>query len=361
MVEEVAQYSVRGGIFDIYGFGMAEPVRLEFIGDEIAELRHFDLLSQRSTRPAAVAVVLPVDGGPASEEVDDALDRASIGSLWPPDTIVVTPDGAHLEPELRRTWDEAQHHIELARRRGEDAPSREELYQPPEAALGALGSLGHDRRSRPQRVERRCGLPDPSAGPGRSRHRVDLAASCATVCRRSSCATTPASASDSMSCWPAGARRGRGRLAGHARRRRAGRRIPGAADRYRGRAPRTHRPRDLSARASHPSGPSLRRRHLARIDHRAQARRLRRASRARHRHLPRHRDDLRQGEHRRGGGGRIRGRRPAQCAALPHRPARAISGGERRRRGRAPRRGCTSSAASDGRNSATARARRSRK
>ena len=42
--------SVRGGIFDIYSFGMADPVRLEFWGDEIIELRHFDLLSQRSTR-----------------------------------------------------------------------------------------------------------------------------------------------------------------------------------------------------------------------------------------------------------------------------------------------------------------------
>ena len=50
MVDDVAQFSVRGGIFDIYGFGMAEPVRLEFWGDEIVELRHFDLVSQRSTQ-----------------------------------------------------------------------------------------------------------------------------------------------------------------------------------------------------------------------------------------------------------------------------------------------------------------------
>ncbi|MEO7964991.1 MAG: hypothetical protein ABIT38_13895, partial [Gemmatimonadaceae bacterium] len=39
MVDDVAQFSVRGGIFDIYSFGMAEPVRLEFWGDEISELR----------------------------------------------------------------------------------------------------------------------------------------------------------------------------------------------------------------------------------------------------------------------------------------------------------------------------------
>ena len=33
MVEDVAQFSVRGGIIDIYSFGMAEPVRLVF-GDD---------------------------------------------------------------------------------------------------------------------------------------------------------------------------------------------------------------------------------------------------------------------------------------------------------------------------------------
>ena len=43
MVDDVAQFSVRGGIFDIYGFGMTDPVRLEFWGDEIVDLRHFDL------------------------------------------------------------------------------------------------------------------------------------------------------------------------------------------------------------------------------------------------------------------------------------------------------------------------------
>src|SRR4029079_356640 len=59
MVEDVAQFSMRGGIFDVYSFGMAEPVRMEFWGDEIVELKHFDLVTQRSTRDAEVALVLP--------------------------------------------------------------------------------------------------------------------------------------------------------------------------------------------------------------------------------------------------------------------------------------------------------------
>src|SRR5690606_29018292 len=38
-VTEVAEYSVRGGIVDLYGFGMAAPARLEWWGDDIASLR----------------------------------------------------------------------------------------------------------------------------------------------------------------------------------------------------------------------------------------------------------------------------------------------------------------------------------
>src|SRR5438105_9133347 len=140
MVEDVAQFSVRGGIFDIYSFGMAEPVRLEFWGDDVTELRHFDLLSQRSTRDAEVALVLPVDG--QISVGDGEPERSSIRALFPPDTLLVVPRGTHMSPELERTWAEAQHHIDLARRRGEDTPSRDELFESPEETLTALRSYG---------------------------------------------------------------------------------------------------------------------------------------------------------------------------------------------------------------------------
>jgi transcription-repair coupling factor (superfamily II helicase) len=140
MVDDVAQFSVRGGIFDIYSFGMAEPVRLEFWGDEISELRHFDLISQRSTRDADLALILPVDGQLSGTSGDE--DRVSITSLFTPDTIVIVPEDSRVGPELRRTWDEAQHHIDLARRRGEDTPGRSELYESPENTLAAISALG---------------------------------------------------------------------------------------------------------------------------------------------------------------------------------------------------------------------------
>ncbi len=47
-VEQPGEIAGRGGIFDIYPYSGDYPVRLEFFGDEIESLRHFDPDSQRS-------------------------------------------------------------------------------------------------------------------------------------------------------------------------------------------------------------------------------------------------------------------------------------------------------------------------
>ena len=141
LVDDVAQFSVRGGIVDIYGFGMASPVRLEFWGDEITSLRQFDIITQRSTRDVELVVILPVDTPASDDETDDDTPRGSLTELLPPDSVIILPGGTHLEPEMRRTWEEAKHHIELARRRGEDAPPREELFRPPDEALRSIAEF----------------------------------------------------------------------------------------------------------------------------------------------------------------------------------------------------------------------------
>ncbi|MEA3247516.1 MAG: transcription-repair coupling factor [Gemmatimonadota bacterium] len=139
LVEDVAQYAVRGGIVDIYGFGMTAPVRLEFWGDDVAEIRAFDLFTQRSLGAAERVVVLPVETTAAAD--DAAGERTSLPALWPPDTLVVRAAGTHVQPELARTWEEASHHADLARRRGEDVAGRDALFEPPDVTLGRLAAF----------------------------------------------------------------------------------------------------------------------------------------------------------------------------------------------------------------------------
>jgi transcription-repair coupling factor (superfamily II helicase) len=157
MVEDVAQFSLRGGILDVYSFGMTDPVRMEFWGDTIEDLRHFELSSQRSTRAVDLAIVLPVDGQVKEEATEG--ERMSVSALFPPDTLFVYPTGTHLLPELKRTWDEAAHHLDLARRRGEDVDSREELFEAPERAAATLSSFGAVRLVDPTAEEADVAFP----------------------------------------------------------------------------------------------------------------------------------------------------------------------------------------------------------
>ncbi len=48
-VREPGDYAVRGGIIDLFAPGMAEPVRLDFFGDQLESIRSFDPETQRST------------------------------------------------------------------------------------------------------------------------------------------------------------------------------------------------------------------------------------------------------------------------------------------------------------------------
>ena len=76
---------------------------------------------------------------------EDAGERSSVDRFFryfPPIRLLIVPRGSHIEPELRRTWDDAQHHIDLARRRGEDAPNRDLLFDPPNVTLDAIRRLG---------------------------------------------------------------------------------------------------------------------------------------------------------------------------------------------------------------------------
>ncbi len=58
-VGDPGQFSVRGGIMDIYSFANENPYRLEFFGDEIESIRLFDPATQLSLKPLERIAVLP--------------------------------------------------------------------------------------------------------------------------------------------------------------------------------------------------------------------------------------------------------------------------------------------------------------
>src|SRR5918996_959861 len=65
-VVEVGQWSVRGGIVDVFVPSHPSPARLEFFGDDVESIRRFDPSTQRSTDALDELLVLPL-GGPADD------------------------------------------------------------------------------------------------------------------------------------------------------------------------------------------------------------------------------------------------------------------------------------------------------
>jgi transcription-repair coupling factor (superfamily II helicase) len=58
-VEMVGEYSIRGGILDVFPPDQEQPVRIEFFGDEIESIRRFDPESQRSIHKLGECVLAP--------------------------------------------------------------------------------------------------------------------------------------------------------------------------------------------------------------------------------------------------------------------------------------------------------------
>ena len=59
-VREAGEYAVRGGIIDVFPSGGADPLRLDFFGDELEGIRTFDPVSQRTVDKITEARIRPV-------------------------------------------------------------------------------------------------------------------------------------------------------------------------------------------------------------------------------------------------------------------------------------------------------------
>jgi transcription-repair coupling factor (superfamily II helicase) len=83
MVERRAEFSLRGGILDIYPL-TGDPVRLELFGDEIESIRIFDRDSQRSIIEVNKVDVLPARQVEEGKRLSDYLPRGTVVILEEP-------------------------------------------------------------------------------------------------------------------------------------------------------------------------------------------------------------------------------------------------------------------------------------
>ncbi len=87
-IDGIGQFSLRGGILDVYPFGVEHPYRIEFFGDEIESIRRFDVNTQRSLNSCEEAWVLPARevllGSPFYEDYLQRIEAADAGEALSP-------------------------------------------------------------------------------------------------------------------------------------------------------------------------------------------------------------------------------------------------------------------------------------
>jgi len=138
-VQELGEFAVRGGIVDVFPFGKDLPLRIELWGDEIASLRPFDLLSQRSVAELEKVEILPVD-----LDVDAALregptERRSLLELLPEAALLLELRPQATKERFRRLWEETVQGRQEAE--GDHALDPDQLVLPPRAAERRLSVL----------------------------------------------------------------------------------------------------------------------------------------------------------------------------------------------------------------------------
>jgi transcription-repair coupling factor (superfamily II helicase) len=106
--DERGQFAVRGGLVDVFPTTGREPLRVEFWGDEIEQMRAFSPFTQRALHPVELSVVYPVSAccfdlfGPA------LLDEGEPVPV-PRNLVRPVPDGPDLvwqRDEVRAVWEE---------------------------------------------------------------------------------------------------------------------------------------------------------------------------------------------------------------------------------------------------------------
>ncbi|MFM8916694.1 MAG: transcription-repair coupling factor, partial [Bacteroidota bacterium] len=90
-VMEAGQYSVRGGIVDVFSFANEMPYRMEFDGDRVESIRVFDPLSQLSEKNMAHITIIPNVQSKLVKE-----QHQSFADFLPEDTIIWLVDGANV-------------------------------------------------------------------------------------------------------------------------------------------------------------------------------------------------------------------------------------------------------------------------
>jgi transcription-repair coupling factor (superfamily II helicase) len=87
VVEIPGEFSVRGGIIDVYSTAVDDPLRFELLGDTIESIRQFDPATQKSTAKLPAALLLPARELLHPAERSESLEPLPPDAEWRSPTV----------------------------------------------------------------------------------------------------------------------------------------------------------------------------------------------------------------------------------------------------------------------------------
>ena len=102
-VSEPGEFSVRGGIVDVFSFSNDTPYRIEFFSDVVESIRTFDVETQLSLQQVSSVVIIPnIESKVAGEQ------RTSFLSLLPEETLIFVQNFELFAPKWEKMYQKAQ-------------------------------------------------------------------------------------------------------------------------------------------------------------------------------------------------------------------------------------------------------------
>lgn len=102
-VYEPGQFSIRGGIADVFSFGNELPYRIELFGTEVESIRLFDPVTQLSQRKISQVTIVPNIQTQFGNE-----ERVSLPDCLPADTVIWVKDMSFLMEQLSQCYEFAE-------------------------------------------------------------------------------------------------------------------------------------------------------------------------------------------------------------------------------------------------------------
>ena len=144
-VEKEGDFSVRGGILDVWSPGEEFPVRAEFFGDDLESLRTFSPATQTSIERIDSAEILPIAES-KSTAVDGNRQQSTLFNLLPPRSTILALEHNSYNLSALSTKHQALSTIYT----GDPAPPGVPTYDFQTSPLPGFSELGADEAHHPE-------------------------------------------------------------------------------------------------------------------------------------------------------------------------------------------------------------------